>query len=219
MHAVLDHACPKLPRRLLRLNLKCKLKFTLELAPGESVERDVTEWKRGEPVDLASLGLSTEEGKTIPAGIQTQMVTLEVEGDGQARGVIRAYRKFHLFVAFEHVGTGRKADASGSRSLRSRNHRHYVAGSVVETNIHYPTDSNLLGDGVRVLIRAMKRIAEIAGGQGAKLRDRSRSVKFRILEIGRVVRSRGGPNRERLQQGYKKLLSVVGRVVGQAKRF
>ena len=91
--------------------------------------------------------------------------------------------------------------------------------TVVETNIHYPTDSNLLGDGVRVLIRAMKRIAEIAGGQGAKLRDRSRSVKFRILEIGRVVRSRGGPNRERLQQGYKKLLSVVGRVVGQAKCF
>jgi len=72
---------------------------------------------------------------------------------------------------------------------------------------------------VRVLIRAMKRIGEIAGQQGAKLRDRSRSVKFRILEIGRVVRTKGGPNRERLQQGYEKLLSAVGRVVGQAKRF
>jgi IS5 family transposase len=91
--------------------------------------------------------------------------------------------------------------------------------TVVETNIHYPTDSNLLGDGVRVLIRAMKRIAEIAGQQGAKLRDRSRSVKFRILEIGRIARTKGGPNRERLQQGYEKLLSTVGRVVGQAKRF
>src|ERR1700726_3980441 len=91
--------------------------------------------------------------------------------------------------------------------------------TVVETNIHYPTDSNLLGDGVRVLIRAMKRIGEIAGQQGAKLRDRSRSVKFRILEIGRVVRTKGGPNRERLQPGYEKLLSAVGRVVGQAKRF
>jgi IS5 family transposase len=91
--------------------------------------------------------------------------------------------------------------------------------TVVETNIHYPTDSNLLGDGVRVLIRAMKRIGEIAGKQGAKLRDRSRSVKFRILEIGRIARTKGGPNRERLQQGYEKLLSTVGRVVGQAKRF
>jgi transposase, IS5 family len=44
-------------------------------------------------------------------------------------------------------------------------------------------------------------------------------VKLRILEIGRIARTRGGPNRERLQQGYEKLLSIVGRVVGQAKRF
>jgi len=91
--------------------------------------------------------------------------------------------------------------------------------TVVETNIHYPTDSNLLGDGVRVLIRAMKRIAEIAGEKGAKLRDRSRSVKLRVLEIGRIVRTKGGPNRERLQEGYERLLSAVGRVLGQAKRF
>ena len=91
--------------------------------------------------------------------------------------------------------------------------------TVVETNIHYPTDSNLLGDGVRVLIRAMKRVAEIAGQQGAKLRDRSRSVKLRVLAIGRIVRTKGGPSRERLQQAYGKLLSTVGRVVGQAKRF
>jgi IS5 family transposase len=91
--------------------------------------------------------------------------------------------------------------------------------TVVETNIHYPTDSNLLGDGVRVLIRAMKRIVAIAGQQGTKFRDRSRSVKLRVLEIGRIVRTKGGPNRERLKHGYDKLLSSVRRVVGQAKRF
>ena len=94
-----------------------------------------------------------------------------------------------------------------------------VDTTVVETNIHYPTDSHLLGDGVRVLIRAMKRIGAIAGEQGAKLRDRSRSVKLRILEIGRIARTRGGPNRERLQQGYEKLLSIVGRVVGRRNGF
>jgi IS5 family transposase len=111
-------------------------------------------------------------------------------------------------------------------NLVYRKENHVVKGrkmrldtTVVETNIHDPTDSNLLGDGVRVLIRAMKRIGEIAGKQGAKLRDRSRSVKFRILEIGRIARTKGGPNRERLQRGYGKLLSTVGRVVGQAKRF
>src|SRR5712691_8382992 len=52
--------------------------------------------------------------------------------------------------------------------------------TVVETNIHHPTDSTLLGDGVRVLIRTMKKITKIAGAAGAKLRDRSRSVKFRL---------------------------------------
>jgi transposase, IS5 family len=94
-----------------------------------------------------------------------------------------------------------------------------VDTTVVETNIHYPTDSSLLSDGVRVLTRAMKRIAAIAGDVGAKLRDRSRSVKYRILEIGRAARSKGGTSKERLQQGYRKLLEATSRVVGQAKRF
>ena len=39
-----------------------------------------------------------------------------------------------------------------------------VDTTVVETNIHYPTDSNLLGDGARVLTRTMKRIEKKAGG-------------------------------------------------------
>ena len=91
--------------------------------------------------------------------------------------------------------------------------------TVVETNIHYPTDSSLLGDGVQVLTRAMKRIAAIVGDAGATLRDRSRSVKYRILEIGRAARSKGGAGKERLQQGYEKLLVSVSRVVGQAKCF
>src|SRR5277367_819290 len=59
--------------------------------------------------------------------------------------------------------------------------------TVVETNIHYPTDSSLLGDGVRVLTRTMKKITALAGAVGAKLRDRSRSVRHRLIEVGRVV--------------------------------
>src|SRR6202040_2699497 len=46
-----------------------------------------------------------------------------------------------------------------------------VDTTVVETNIHYPTDSSLLGDGVRGLTRAMKKISEIAGEVGAKSTD------------------------------------------------
>lgn len=94
-----------------------------------------------------------------------------------------------------------------------------VDTTVVETNIHYPTDSSLLGDGVRVLTRAMKKIAGIAGETGARLRDRSRSVKWRVLEIARAARSKGPQSREKLKQAYRKLLDATGRVVGQAKRF
>jgi IS5 family transposase len=94
-----------------------------------------------------------------------------------------------------------------------------VDTTVVETDIHFPTDSSLLGDGVRVLTRTMKQIAEVAGDVGAKLRDRTRSVKYRILEIGRVSRSRGEQGKHKLEQAYRKLLSTTGRVVGQAKRF
>jgi IS5 family transposase len=94
-----------------------------------------------------------------------------------------------------------------------------VDTTVVETNIHYPTDSSLLGDGVRVLTRTMRKITELAGAAGAKLRDRSRSVTRRLLEIGRAVRGKAAPNRERLQRAYGRLLDATGRVVGQAKRF
>ena len=65
----------------------------------------------------------------------------------------------------------------------------------------------------------MKRISAIAGEAGAKLRDRSRSVKHRMLEIGRAARSKGGAGKEKLQKAYRKLLEATSRVVGQAKRF
>src|SRR6202035_4184317 len=94
-----------------------------------------------------------------------------------------------------------------------------VDTTVVETNIHYPTDSSLLGDGVRVLTRAMKKITGIAGAAGTQLRDRRRSVKWRVLEIARAARAKGRQSGEKLAQAYRRLLEATGRVVGQAKRF
>jgi transposase, IS5 family len=94
-----------------------------------------------------------------------------------------------------------------------------VDTTVVETDIHHPTDSTLLGDGVRVLTRIMRKITKIAGAAGTKLRDRRRSVKLRLLEIGRVARAKGPINQDKLRQRYRQLLNATSRVVGQAKRF
>ena len=110
------------------------------------------------------------------------------------------------------------AIACEKRIVRGRRLR--VDTTVVETNIHYPTDSSLLGDGVRVLTRAMKRITEIAGRAGTALRDRTRAVGYQVRQIARSSRSRV-PQRgqERLKSCYRKLLYHTARVVGQAKRF
>jgi len=72
---------------------------------------------------------------------------------------------------------------------------------------------------VRVLTRVMKKISEIAGEAGAKLRDRSRSVKLRALEIARAARAKGPQSKEKLNQAYRSLLNSTSRVVGQAKQF
>lgn len=94
-----------------------------------------------------------------------------------------------------------------------------VDTTVVETNIHYPTDSSLLGDGDRVLTRLMKKVTAIVGAAGTKLRDRMRSVGRRVAEIARASRTKGDKGKQKLEPLYRKLLGMTGRVVGQAKRF
>ena len=94
-----------------------------------------------------------------------------------------------------------------------------VDTTVVETNIHYPTDSTLLDDGVRVLTRVMKKVTAIGGVVVTRLRDRTRSVKRRVLEIARASRDKGERGRQKLAAAYRKLLEISSRVVGQAKKF
>lgn len=94
-----------------------------------------------------------------------------------------------------------------------------VDTTVVETNIHYPTDSTLLGDGVRVLTRVMKKVNEVAGAVGAKFRDRTRAVKLRVLAIARASRNKSEKGKQKLKQSYIRLLAATSRVVGQARKF
>jgi len=117
----------------------------------------------------------------------------------------------------QQLHQGLVARAQAEKVVRGRKLR--VDTTVVETNIHYPTDSSLLGDGVRTLTRSMKKVSEVAGNMGEKLRNRQRSVAHRLIEIGRASRGRGPQAREKLQQRYRKLLGTTGQVVAQAKRF
>jgi IS5 family transposase len=110
------------------------------------------------------------------------------------------------------VGIAKEKKAVAGRKMR-------LDTTVTETNIHYPTDSSLLLDGVRVLTRTMKRIVEAGGKAGERVRDRMRSVGRRVMEIARITRTKGQlQTKEKLQSGYKRLLNATGQVVAQAKR-
>ena len=93
-----------------------------------------------------------------------------------------------------------------------------VDTTVVETNIHYPTDSGLLGDGTRVLTRVMKKVVQAAGGLVGKVRDRMRTVRKKVVAIAIAARQKGAAGEEKRRRMYKGLLSVTRKIVNQAKR-
>ena len=82
-------------------------------------------------------------------------------------------------------------------------------GTVVETNIHYPTDSSLLDDGVRILSRYLKPAQKIVG-QGKALnkrvfRDRSRSARRVKHEIERLAQK----GKDKTRPLHQKLVSIA----------
>jgi len=93
-----------------------------------------------------------------------------------------------------------------------------VDTTVVETNIHYPTDSSLLGDGTRVLTRTMKQIERKSGGLKRKVRDRMRSIRKRVIAIALSARLLGAQGEQRRKQQYRELLSLTRKVLNQAQR-
>jgi IS5 family transposase len=178
-----------------------------------------------------------------PADLVLRLLVLKHIRNWSYEVLEREVRANLVYRDFTHVGGAKTPDAKtmgrwgvalGPQVLkqvhecivRIARHKGITAGrrmrvdtTVVETDIHHPTDSTLLGDGVRVLTRIMRKITKIAGTAGTKLRDRSRSVKLRLLEIGRVARAKGPLNQDKLKQRYSLLLDTTSRVVGQAKRF
>jgi len=86
----------------------------------------------------------------------------------------------------------------------------------VESNIHYPTDSSLLGDGIRVLSRSLARIASECKSGAVKVVNHARTVKYRLLEISRAAQSLTAVNQRRMKKSYKKLVALTRRVVREA---
>jgi IS5 family transposase len=122
-----------------------------------------------------------------PAEVGLRMLLLKHVRDWSFADLERETRGNLLYREFTRIGAekvpdaktlGRLAQALGPEVIEKIQARIVALGqehavvkgrrmrldtTVVETNIHHPTDSGLMGDGVRVLTRLMKKVTEVAG--------------------------------------------------------
>lgn len=101
-------------------------------------------------------------------------------------------------------------------AVRGRKMR--VDTTVVETNIHYPTETSLLGDGARVLTRTMKKIEKEAGKLKRKVRDRTRSVNKRVVAIATASRYKGDAGGQKRKKEYRDLLRLTRQILNDTQR-
>jgi len=86
--------------------------------------------------------------------------------------------------------------------------------TVVQTDIHYPTDSTLLWDLVRVLSRLLGRLGELLGQRIKGFRYRTRAARRRMQALQRMSAT------QRLGQQtakYRELISIAEQVVACAR--
>jgi hypothetical protein len=89
---------------------------------------------------------------------------------------------------------------------------------VVETNIHYPTESSLILDGIRKVIELSVVLATAAGLSGWRQAEHLlRKVTNLTQEIGRMSRSKKPTSKDRMKKLYRKLLKRAERILNRAE--
>jgi transposase, IS5 family len=88
-----------------------------------------------------------------------------------------------------------------------------VDTTVVQTDIHHPTDSALLWDAVRVITRLAQRLGEIIPRGVSTFHNRTRAAKRRYQHIQRMTSSE---RKTRLTGKYRELIEITEAVVQSA---
>ena len=89
-----------------------------------------------------------------------------------------------------------------------------VDTTVVETDIHHPTDSTLLWDVVRVLTRLVERLGAVLPAATQGFANHTRRARRRMQEISRLTPAQR-PRQQRRK--YRDLLAVTTEVLTQAR--
>ncbi len=91
---------------------------------------------------------------------------------------------------------------------------------VVTTDIHYPTDANLIGDGVRKLLTLGSRLAELIGAHGWRQhRHLQKKLKYILRKILDVCAKKGPNYQERLKPQYASLDALAEQINWRALKL
>lgn len=90
--------------------------------------------------------------------------------------------------------------------------------TVVESDIHYPTDTGLLNDGIRVITRTITRLKGLVPGIGKQFVKHTRKAKKLYLRLMKVMKGRTGKDEKTLKKTRRQLIKVSEKVIadGQA---
>jgi hypothetical protein len=92
-----------------------------------------------------------------------------------------------------------------------------VDSSVVETNIHYPTEGGLIHDGLRKILALCVTLAGLVGCAGWRQHKHlEKKSKKLVRDINRVAARRGGNYQARLRSGYEGLLQLADTILDRA---
>jgi transposase, IS5 family len=95
-------------------------------------------------------------------------------------------------------------------------------GTVVETNIHPPSDSWQLADSVRVLARSLERARKVlqqAGQSGQEsFQDFTQAARKTTRRIGQTLKKRTEQAKAAGQQAYRELVEMTRQTVAQAQQ-
>lgn len=111
------------------------------------------------------------------------------------------------------VQEGHRLDPDAAKTAR-------VDSFVIETNIHYPTESSLLGDGLRKIIQLCVLVAaELDLSDWRQHSHLQRKIKSLCREISRVSASKAPASKKKLKKLYAKLLKRTARLLQRAENL
>jgi hypothetical protein len=88
---------------------------------------------------------------------------------------------------------------------------------VVQTNIHYPTDSSLIRDGLRKVFCLAALLARLFGLEGWRQHKHLyRKAKKLVRKIDRIAARKGNDYQQRLKKPYEELLALAEKMLARA---